>query len=77
MSDIYYGSPSEHSQSFMELQDIISNEASIALDALTMCLEKGWTKEEIVKDFNTPFESEDSKFKTYEEIVVFLENVGF
>ena len=76
MSDWYIGQVREHSASFMGVVDIIRTEVTASLWAIEQALERGQTKEEIVDEWNEVFECEESKFKDYDEIIEWLENVG-
>jgi len=73
---IYYGTPAEHAASFANLQQVISDEASIALNAFEKLLEQGWTKKQIVDDFNSVFKNNKNKFKTYKELEKYLMQMG-
>lgn len=76
MSNIYIGQVIEHAQSFMNISDIIKSEAGAALIAIEKALEKGYNKEEILEEWNIVFDSEECKFKSYEEVIDYLETVG-
>ena len=76
MGDWYIGQVREHSQSFMSVVDIIKTESTAALWAIEKALERGQTEQEIVDEWNEVFECEESKFKDYDEIIDWLENVG-
>jgi hypothetical protein len=74
--NIYYGEPLEHAQSFVSIQDIIKNEASIALTRFEQLLNDGWTKQEILDNWNEVFTIERNKFKSYNELEKWLRKVG-
>lgn len=76
MGNIYYGEPLEHAQSFVNIQEIISNEAGIALTRLEQLLNEGWSKQEIVDNWNKVFTIESNKFKSYKELENWLREVG-
>ena len=73
----YIGLPIEHSESFMTLSKIIKTEAAAALIAFQNLSENGWTEKDILEDWNGVFDGIDErKFKSYEELIDYLENVG-
>lgn len=76
MSQWNIGPVGVHSQSFMNLSEVIKNEATAALWAIEKAIENGQTKEEITDEWNEVFTSDECKFNDYDEIIDYLENVG-
>lgn len=65
-----------HAKSFANINDVIRVEANAALQSIEEHLEAGYTKQDIVDEWNQFFESEDNKFKDFDELEEWLITIG-
>lgn len=76
MSGINIGPIIDHAQSFATLNDAIALEAGATLLSIEEHLKNGYTKKEIVDEFNQAFQVNKYKFKSFKELDNWLRNVG-
>lgn len=67
----------EHSQTFMGIADIIKRESSNALNTIELAInEFGLSEEDILYEWNSVFPDKKLWFKSLNELIDYLKNVG-